>query len=95
MEREPSRRDESASRVKKLAKKATPALPHAVVSDGVEGVPEGTVSCDVVPSVGGRDPAIAREEPTRRGAGSLAKSTTTYRVVIRCALDRRGSASSG
>ena len=87
MEREPSHRDETAPRVKKPAKAAPQALPHAVVSDALEP----KVSCDVVPGADGRDPALAHVEPTQRSAGSLAKSTATYRVVINCVVDRRDS----
>jgi hypothetical protein len=91
MEREPSHRDETARRVKKPAKAAPPALPHAVVSDALESGPEKSASCDVVPDAGGRDPALAHVEPKQRSAGSLAKSSATYRVVIQCVVDRRGS----
>ena len=90
MEREPSHRDEAAPRVKKPAKAAPPALPHAVVSDALESGPEKSVSCDVVPDADGR-PDLAHVEPKQMSAGSLAKSTATYRVVIHCVVDRRGS----
>jgi hypothetical protein len=101
MESDASNRDPTAPRVKKRSKKVPPAtaLPHSVVSGRAEGVPGGSVSREVVPPhLDGREPAAigwAHGEPPQVSAGSLGTGTATYRVVITCGLDRRGSASSG
>jgi len=94
MERERIQRDPTAPRVKKPSKKVPP---HAVVAGIGEVVPEGSVSCEVVPpGVGGSETAAigpAQGEPKQEIAARLGKGTATYRVVIQCALDRRKSGS--
>ena len=95
MERERIHRNPAAPRVKKPSKKAPP---HAVVSGIEDVVPEGSVSCEVVPpGVGGGETAAigpGQREPKQEIAASLGKGTATYRVVIQCGLDRRKSGSS-
>lgn len=95
MERDRMHRDPAAPRVKKPSKKAPP---HAVVSGIEEILPEGSVSCEVVPpGVGGSETAAigaGQSGSTQEIAASLGKGTAAYRVVIQCGLDRRKSGSS-